>query len=69
MYYVGFSHYAGWQSTKGGRPRCRARGCQKYLRREQQFACSPEHERQAIREREAALAEVKKCDASSTNER
>jgi hypothetical protein len=35
-----WSHYAGWNALRGGRPRCRAPGCSNYLRRDQPFACS-----------------------------
>jgi hypothetical protein len=41
-----FAHYAGWSSGRGGRPRCLAKGCCRYLRRNQPFACSAEHEAQ-----------------------
>jgi len=43
-----FGHYAGYDPAKGGRPRCARRGCGKRLKRDERFACSPEHAQQAI---------------------
>jgi hypothetical protein len=40
-----YGHYRGFDALCGGRPRCLAVGCSKWLRKEQPFACSPEHER------------------------
>jgi len=39
-----WSHYAGYDERSGGRPRCRAQGCGKALRKDQPFACSPKCE-------------------------
>lgn len=49
---VKYGHYAGWQPEKGGRgrPRCRKRGCQRQLRRDQPLACCASHQEEVIAE-------------------
>lgn len=50
-----WSNYAGFNPRKGGRPRCRAPGCGRYLKIDQPYACS---DRCGIRVREL-LADLK----------
>lgn len=40
-----WSNYEGYIPGRG-RPRCQAKGCDKYLRRDQRFACCADHEKQ-----------------------
>ncbi len=53
-----WAHYEGFDPRDGrGRPRCRAEGCSKDLRRHQPLACSPECEA-LVRDEFAALQDL-----------
>ena len=52
-----YSHYEGYNARHGGRPRCRARGCRKWLTKTQTFACCHDHETK-VRDQLASLHEA-----------
>jgi len=43
-----WSNYEGFDPDRGSRPRCKAKGCQKHLRRDQRLACCEAHEKQVL---------------------
>lgn len=51
----GFRHYAGFMFGRS-RPRCKRRGCRKFLKRDQPLACSDECKREMIEEARWVLA-------------
>lgn len=60
-----WADYAGFDPDIGTRPRCHAAGCRRWLRKDQPFACSSDHEkkvRSALARLQAAVARGASCD-------
>lgn len=51
-----FGHYAGYDVNRGGRPKCKLKGCSNYLRRNQAVACCPAHKARLLAQAKAVLA-------------
>jgi hypothetical protein len=55
---VRFGHYAAYDETTGGRPRCALPGCSRYLKRSQPVACCADHEEKVVAWAKRILARV-----------
>jgi hypothetical protein len=53
---VRFGHYVGYDETRGGRPRCKLPGCNRYLRRDQSVGCCDDHIKRVQADAERTLA-------------